>query len=156
MLHPKRSLSLTKPGRNFRETKWRIFFRKSTSVTRISKYQWRNNVLSYSLSTLIVGLYKFGRVLIRFKVALAIFQQVMHTTVSDLHFAVEYLDDILMKSQNVEQHKEPVHKVFSRNQEYGFKLKESKCNFSMEKIKYLGHIIHTDDRIPNPERITAS
>ena len=84
------------------------------------------------------GLYKFGRLPFGVKVALAIFQQVM---LRDLDFAVTYLDDISMNSQNVEQHKEHVHKVFSRIQEYGFKLKESKCDFFMEMIKYLGTLL---------------
>ena len=56
----------------------------------------------------------------------------------------------LMNSQNVEQHKEHVHKVFSRIQEYNFKLKESECNFFMEKIKYFRHIIDKDGRRPDP------
>ena len=73
----------------------------------------------------------------------------MDTLLSDLDFAVAYLDDILMNSQNVEQHKEHVHKVFSRIQEYGFKLKESKCDFFMENIKYLGFIIDKDVRKPD-------
>ena len=60
-----------------------------------------------------------------------------------------------MNSQNVEQHKEHVHKVFSRIQEYGFKLNESKCNFFMEKIRYLGYIINKDGRRPDPKWATA-
>ena len=62
------------------------------------------------------GLCKFGRF------ALAFFQQVMDTVLNDLDFAVAYLDDILTNSQNVEQLKEHVHKIFSIIQEYGFKL----------------------------------
>ena len=68
---------------------------------------------------------------------------------SDLDFAVAYLDDILMNSQNVEQHQENVHEDFSRIQEYSFKLKESKCDFFMKKI------IDKDGRRPDPERATA-
>ena len=89
------------------------------------------------------------------KVALAIFQQVIDIMLSDLDFAVTYLDDIIMNSQNVEQYKEHVHKVYTRIQEHGFKLIESKCDFFMENIKYLGHIIDKDDRRPDPERTTA-
>ena len=81
------------------------------------------------------GLYEFGRLPFEVKVAPAIFQQLMNT-------------------QNVEQHKEHVHKVFSRIQEYSFKLKESKCHFFIKKIKYLGNIIDKDGRRSDPERIT--
>ena len=72
----------------------------------------------------------------------------MDTIPSDLDFAVAYLDDILMNSPSVEQQKERVRKVFSRIQEYGLKLKEFKCDFFMEKIKYLGHIIYKDGKRP--------
>ena len=89
------------------------------------------------------GLYKFGPLPFGVKVAPAIFQQVMDTMLSDLEFVVAYLDDILMNSQNVEN-KKHVHKVFSRIQVYSFKLKESKCDFFMEKIKCFGHIIDKD------------
>ena len=75
------------------------------------------------------GLYKFGRLPFGVKIAPALFHLVMDTMLSDLDFAVAYLDDILMNNQNVEQHKEHVPKVFSRIQEYGFKLKESKYDF---------------------------
>ena len=71
----------------------------------------------------------------------------------NLDFMIAYLDDILMNSQNIEQHKEHVHEVFSRIQEYSFKLKESKSNFFIEKIKYLGHSIDKDGRRPDPTAI---
>ena len=60
-----------------------------------------------------------------------------------------------MNSQNVEQHKEHVQKVFSIIHEYGLKLKEFKCDFFMEKIKYLEHFIDKNGRRPDPERATA-
>ena len=78
----------------------------------------------------------------------------MDTMLSDLDFTVAYLDDILMNSQNVDQRKEHVHNI-SRIQEYGFKLKESKCDFFMKKIKCLGHIINRNGRRPDPECAAA-
>ena len=74
---------------------------------------------------------------------------------SDLDCAIAYLDDILLNSQNAEEHKDHVFQVFKRIQEYGFKVKEAKCNFFLERIKYLGHIIDKDGRRPDPERSTA-
>ena len=40
-------------------------------------------------------------------------------------------------------------------QEYGFKSKESKCDFFMEKIKYLEHIINIDGWRLDPEQATT-
>ena len=101
------------------------------------------------------GLYKFERLAFGIKVAPAIFQQVMDTMLGGLDFSIAYLDDILIKSQDMEQHKQHVHQVFKKIQDYGFKLKESKCDFFMEKIKYLGHIIDKEGRRPDPERSIA-
>ena len=45
--------------------------------------------------------------------------------------------------------------VFEKLQEYGFKVKEAKCDFFLTEIKYLGHIINRDGRRPDPERANA-
>ena len=50
-----------------------------------------------------------------------------------------------------EQHRENVRRVFSRIQEFGFKVKEEKCEFFLEEIKYLGHIIDKDSRRLDPD-----
>ena len=80
-------------------------------------------------------LFEFERLPFGVKVVPAIFLQVVDTTLSGFDFVVAYLDDILMKSQSLGEHKEHVHKVFTKIQDYRFKLKESKCDFFMEKIK---------------------
>ena len=101
------------------------------------------------------GLYKFERLPFRVKVAAAIFLQVMDTVLSDLDFALAYFNDILMKGKSIIENKEHVHKVFTKIQNHGFKLKETKRDFFMEKIKYLGHIIDKDGRRPDPKRVAA-
>ena len=78
-------------------------------------------------------LFKFERLPFRVKVTPAIFQQVKDIMLSGLEFVMSYLEDILMNSQSAEQHKAHVYKVFSRIQDYGFKLKEGKCDFLMKK-----------------------
>ena len=65
---------------------------------------------------------------------------------SGLDFAVAYLDDILIKGENAEENKKNIFEVFRRIQSYGFKLKFEKCEFFMNKIKYLGQIIEQHSR----------
>ena len=50
----------------------------------------------------------------------------MDTMLAGLNFAMAYLDDILIKSENLEEHKNHVREVFKRIQEYGFKLGSEK------------------------------
>ena len=50
--------------------------------------------------------------------------------VSSAHdFAVAYLKDILLKSEKPKDHKKNVFEVFRKTQDYGFRLKEEKCDF---------------------------
>ena len=74
-------------------------------------------------------------VTVRVLVAPGIFQQVMDTMLSGIDFSVAYFDDILINSKNVVKHKDHLHKVFAKIQDYGFKIKETKCNFSRKKSK---------------------
>ena len=100
-------------------------------------------------------LYKFDRLSFGMKVAPAIFQQVMDTMLGGFDFTFAYLDDIVISSKTKELHREHLNKVFAQIQEFGFKVKEAKCDFCMNKIKYLGHIIDKDGRRLDPERATA-
>ena len=101
------------------------------------------------------GLYKFERLPFGVKIAPSLFQQVMDAMLGGLDFTIAYLDDILIKSRSKEEHRLHVNQVFKRIQDYGFKIKESKCEFFLESIKYLGHIIDKNGRKPDPERSTA-
>ena len=76
------------------------------------------------------------------KVVPTLFQQILDTMLAGLDFAVAYLDDILIKSKNVQEHKNHVWEVFRRIQEYGFKVSLEKYDFCMKKIEYLGQIIN--------------
>ena len=79
------------------------------------------------------GLYKFERLAFGVKVAPAIFQQVMDTMLGGLEFSIAYLDDILIKSEDKDEHRRHVMEVFKRIQDFGFKLKESSASSSWIK-----------------------
>ena len=100
-------------------------------------------------------LYKFDRLVFGIKVAPAIFQQVMDTMLGGFDFNFNYLDDIVISCKTKELHREHLNKVFTQIQEFRFKVKEAKCDFCMNKIKYLGHIIDKNGRRLDPERATA-
>ena len=54
-----------------------------------------------------------------------------------------------------EQHIEHIYQVFKKISYFDFKLSKEKCNLLMKKIKYLGHIIDKNGRIPDPARSSA-
>ena len=101
------------------------------------------------------GLYRLRWLRFGLKVAPSLFQQIMDTMLSGLEYAMAYLDDILIKSKNFEEHKSHVREVFKRIEKYGFKVRLEKCKFCMNKIEYLGQIIDHEGRRPNPKRTGA-
>ena len=86
-------------------------------------------------------LYKFDRLAFGIKLAPAIFQQVMDIILGGFDFTFAYLDDIVISSKTKELHRERLNKVFAQIREFGFKVKEAKCDFCMNKIKYLGDVL---------------
>ena len=101
------------------------------------------------------GLYQQRRSHIGLKVAPSLFQQIMDMMLSGLEYAMAYLDDILIKSKNFEEHKSHVREVFKRIEKYRFKVGLEKCKFCMNKIEYLDQIINHEGRRPNPKRTEA-
>ena len=56
-------------------------------------------------------------------------------------FATAYLDDILIYSDTLEEHREHVRLVLEQLQKHGLYLKPEKCEFFRTEVKYLGLII---------------
>jgi len=52
-----------------------------------------------------------------------------------------YLDDVLIYSKTVEEHKVLLNKVFELLKLHKLYLKEKKCSLFLEKINFLGHVI---------------
>ena len=59
-------------------------------------------------------------------------------------FCTAYLDDVLIYSENEEEHSEQVLKVLTRLKEKGLQVDIDKCEFSVTEVKYLGLIVTTD------------
>jgi hypothetical protein len=75
--------------------------------------------------------------------ALASFQRWMNEILSDYLdiFCIAYLDDILIYSDNLEQHHQYVRIILKRVEEVGLTLKALKCEFHTNRTEYLGYII---------------
>ena len=75
------------------------------------------------------GKYEFLMVSFGLAQAPAYFQLLMNKVLNGLKFAMMYLDDIIIFSENESQHLEHLETVFSCLREAGLKMKWSKCNF---------------------------
>ena len=71
------------------------------------------------------------------------------------HFCTTYIDDILVYSENDEEHKEHVLKVLRHLREQKLQLDIDKCDFDTKEVKYLGLIITTEGIRMDPEKLKA-
>lgn len=54
---------------------------------------------------------------------------------------VIYLDDILVYSKSIEEHKRLLNEVFTLLNEYKLYVKAEKCALFLESVEFLGHTI---------------
>ena len=101
------------------------------------------------------GKYKFLMVPFGLAQAPAYFQLLMNKVLKGLKFAMTYLDDNIIFSQDELQHLEHLEIVFSHLQEAGLKMKRSKCDFFKSEIHYLGHLISPEGISPLPNKLDS-
>ena len=81
------------------------------------------------------GEYKFNAVPFGLAQAPAYFQQLISIVLQDCsNFTIAYLDDIIILSQNEQEHLEHIEIIFKKLKKAGLKLKESKCDFFKKVI----------------------
>ena len=73
----------------------------------------------------------------------ATFQTYMNDTLREYldRFCVVYLDDILIYSKTLEEHRKHVRMVLERLQEAKLYLKAKKCEFTTQRTEFLGYVI---------------
>ena len=103
------------------------------------------------------GLYQYRRMPFRLTNAPATFQRLIDTVFSNKEwpFVFTHLDDILIASNSVEEHKEHVSKVLKKLADTGLQLTPEKCCFAKTEIEYLGHTLTPEGVRPNNAKVKA-
>ena len=70
-------------------------------------------------------------------------------------FCTAYLDDILIYSSNLREHKKHVRLVLAKLREFSIQADVDKCEFHVTETKYLGLIISTDGIKMDPAKVEA-
>ena len=70
-------------------------------------------------------------------------------------FCTAYIDDIMIYSNTLKEHKEQVYKVLKALLDAGLHLKPEKCKFYKQEVKYLGYVIGTDGIWMDQEKISC-
>ena len=102
-----------------------------------------------------LGLFQFCRMPFGLSGAPASFQRLMDTLFRDFSFVTTYLDDVLIHSHTVEEHKDHLKIVFNRIESAGLTLHGSKCNIGAHHVKYLGHVFSSKGMEPDPSKTSA-
>ena len=70
-------------------------------------------------------------------------------------FMVVFIDDILVYSKTKEDHIEHLRTVLSTLANHKLYAKLKKCDFWMEKVQFLGHVISAEGISVDPAKITT-
>jgi hypothetical protein len=92
------------------------------------------------------GLYVYTVMSIGLTNVSAFFMYLMNNVFVDYldKFVVVFIDDILIYSQNEEEHKEHLRMVLQRLRDHKLYAKLSKCEFWTSEVLFLGHLINRD------------
>ena len=87
----------------------------------------------------------------------ATFQRMMDLVLSGLLYklCLVYIDDIIIFSRTFEEHIKNIQTVLDRLRDTNIKLSAEKCNFCLEEIPFLGHVISSQGCCPNPDKVKA-
>lgn len=100
-------------------------------------------------------LYEFTVMAFGFTNAPAVFQTAMQRALDGYinKFVLVYLDDVLVFSNNAEEHLRHLELVLERFRKYKLYLRLRKCRFNRQELPYLGHILSTEGVRPDPRKV---
>jgi len=87
----------------------------------------------------------------------ATFQRLINNTLKEYFddFAITYLDDILIYSDDLKMHRSHVHKILEKLNERALYVKKSKSRFKTKKIKFLNYVIQSEQIEKNSKKTNA-
>eukprot|EP00731_Ephydatia_muelleri_P005042 Em0002g1218a len=101
------------------------------------------------------GLFCYNRLPFGVSSAPAIFQRTMEGILKGIPYVHAYLDDILVTGTSESEHLQILEQVLTRLEEVGIRLKESKCQFLLPSVEYLGYRISGNGIQPTEEKLRA-
>lgn len=102
-------------------------------------------------------LYEYTRMPFGLCNAPSTFQRAMNDLFSGefRQFVIAYLDDVIIYSRSLEEHKKHLNRVFKVIQASGLVLNLKKCRLCKTEVKILGNIINSGQIKPDPDKISA-
>jgi hypothetical protein len=87
----------------------------------------------------------------------SVFQALMNTIFRDLVdvYVMCYLDDILVYSKNLVDHKQHIQEVLRRLRQEKLFCKRYMCHFNRQEVKFLGHVVGPRGVAMQPDKVAA-
>ncbi|GFX82906.1 hypothetical protein TNCV_2640411 [Trichonephila clavipes] len=101
------------------------------------------------------GLFESTRMQFGLCNAASTFQRFIDEVTRGLKGVYAFIDDILIASQNVQEHTTNLRALFERLDYYGLTIKPSKCTFGVDSLKFLGFQVSSEGISPLPDRVNA-
>ena len=95
-------------------------------------------------------LFRYTRLPFGISSAPGIFQCIMESLLQGIPGVIVYLDDILVSAPIKEEHLRRLEEVFVRLKKSGLRARQSKCQFMVSEVSYLGHQIDAEGLHPLP------
>lgn len=102
-----------------------------------------------------LGAYRYCRLNFGLKNAPSSWSRFIQEVLKGLYNVFFYLDDILVFSNNEQEHVQHVESVFKRLNAYGLLLNVKKCVFGVRELDYLGYRVTTQGIQPQDSKITV-
>jgi hypothetical protein len=100
------------------------------------------------------GRFCFNRLPFGISSAPEVFSRLMSHTLQDLPGIICHMDDVMVYGSSQQEHDSNLRAVLKRIQEAGLTLNE-KCEFSKERMVFLGHVISPQGLQPDPRKLEA-
>lgn len=103
------------------------------------------------------GLWEFLRLPFGVSGGPATFQRAIEIVLSGLNFdtCLCYFDDVIIPSNNLQQHCDRLASVLSRFRKHNLRVKASKCCFGADQVLFLGHVVSAAGVHTDPKKIKA-
>lgn len=101
------------------------------------------------------GLFEFPYMPFGLRNAAQTFQRFMDGVVRGLDFCFCYIDDVLVFSRNIEEHRSNLRTLLSRLAQYSVVINPAKCIFEASTLTFLGYKVSAEGISPPEERVEA-
>ncbi|KAA5634816.1 RNA-directed DNA polymerase, partial [Pseudomonas aeruginosa] len=83
------------------------------------------------------------------------FQRFIDEVLLGFDFTYGYIDDILLFSSSLEEHKRHLRQLFDRLRQYGILVNTTKCTFGQSVVEFLGYEVSATGTKPLDTKVQA-